>query len=148
MKKRREIEPYFVTFKWSEWYVFGYCKLRQDFKLFKLNRISHLKTINNQFTRRDIPREKLDFNIYFQSEQKTITILIDRSVEYQIVDSYGADSYEITEDNRIKFHLVYTNHHYAMDFIQSLGDKAYVISSQSIIDELKANAQNILKMYK
>lgn len=98
------------------------------FWLFKLNRISRFKTSNKQFTRRDIPREKLDLDSYFQSEQKTITMLIDRSLEYQIVDSYGADSYEITEDNRIKFHLLYAKHHYSMDFIQSLGDKAYVIS--------------------
>lgn len=65
----------------------------------------------------------------------------------QVVDMYGVDSYEITEDNRIKFHPIYTNHQYAMEFIHSLGDKVCVLSSQSIIGELKINASNILNMY-
>jgi len=77
-----------------------------------------------------------------------ITMLIDRSFEYQIVDKYGIDSYEITDDNRIKFQLIYTNHNYAMEFIYSFGDKVYVLSPQSIIDEIKTNASNILNMYK
>lgn len=35
----RTIEPYFITFKWSSWYVFGYCRDRNSFRLFKLNRL-------------------------------------------------------------------------------------------------------------
>lgn len=143
----RCIEPYFITFKWSAWYIFGYCKLREDFRLFKLNRMNHLHITNKEFTRQNVPTERLDLDRYFESDKKTITMLIDRSLEYQIVDRYGIDSYEITEDDRIKFHLIYTNHQYAMEFIHSLGDKVCVLSPQSIIDELKINASNILNMY-
>lgn len=145
---RRNVEPYFITFKWSAWYVFGYCKLRNDFRLFKLNRISNLKILNIKYTLRDVPNEKLNLDNYFQKDKKIITMLIDRSLEYQIVDRYGIDSYEITEDNHIKFSLFYNNHEYAMDFIRSLGDKVYILSPKSIIDELKTNAKNILEMYK
>lgn len=35
----RTIEPCFITFKWTSWYVFGYCRDRNDFRLFKLNRL-------------------------------------------------------------------------------------------------------------
>ena len=30
------IEPYLIVFKWSDWYVFGFCKERQDFRMYKL----------------------------------------------------------------------------------------------------------------
>ncbi|WP_423243530.1 helix-turn-helix transcriptional regulator [Anaerophilus nitritogenes] len=46
---QRHIEPYFIAFKWSGWYVFGYCKLRNDFRLFKLNRTSSLKITDIKF---------------------------------------------------------------------------------------------------
>lgn len=39
----REIEPLSLIFKWSSWYVWGYCLKRNDFRLFKLNRITELK---------------------------------------------------------------------------------------------------------
>lgn len=144
----RDIEPYFITFKWSAWYVFGYCKLREDFRLFKLNRINKLKATNIKYTRRSIPAERLALDGYFENDKKIITMLIDRSIEYQIVDKYGTGSYEITEDNWIKFDLIYTNHYYAMEFIRSLGEKVRVLSPQSVIEELKINSKNILSMYK
>lgn len=30
------VEPYQIIFKWSDWYLFGFCKERQDFRLYKL----------------------------------------------------------------------------------------------------------------
>ncbi|MDF2547677.1 MAG: DNA-binding transcriptional regulator [Anaerosolibacter sp.] len=145
---QRYIEPYFITFKWSAWYVFGYCQLREDFRLFKLNRCSNLKITETKFTLRDLPEERLNLDSYFDSEKKVVTMLIDRSQEYKIIDQYGTDAYEITEDNRMKFQLVYTNHQYAMEFILSLGDQVYVLSPDSIIEELKRNSKNILNMYR
>ncbi len=36
---RRRIEPYYLIFKWSNWYVWGWCADRKEFRLFKLNRM-------------------------------------------------------------------------------------------------------------
>ena len=38
----REMEPYFLIFKWSSWYIYGYCLLRNDYRMFKLNRMAEL----------------------------------------------------------------------------------------------------------
>ena len=32
-------------FQWSAWYVFGYCMEREDFRLFKLNRLWNLEVL-------------------------------------------------------------------------------------------------------
>ncbi len=144
---KREIEPYFITFKWSAWYVFGYCKQRKDFRLFKLNRMDVLKITDIIFNVQSIPHEKTQLDDYFLTE-KFVTILIDRCLEYHIVDSYGVDSYEITSDNRIKFDLPYTNHDYAIQFILALGDKAQVLAPKSMIHQIKTHAENILELYK
>lgn len=34
----RCIEPYYLIFRWANWYVWGWCRRRQDFRLFRLNR--------------------------------------------------------------------------------------------------------------
>ena len=41
-ESKRTIEPYYLVFHWSAWYVWGWCGLRQDFRLFKLNRMTEL----------------------------------------------------------------------------------------------------------
>ena len=38
----RAIEPYYLVFHWSAWYVWGWCRRREDFRLFKLNRMTDL----------------------------------------------------------------------------------------------------------
>ena len=35
----RTVEPYYLVFHWSSWYLWGWCRDRKDFRLFKLNRM-------------------------------------------------------------------------------------------------------------
>jgi predicted DNA-binding transcriptional regulator YafY len=144
----RQIEPYFITFKWSAWYVFGYCRLREDFRLFKLNRMGTLKLSDMKFMPRDIPGGRTQFDDIFSENEQTAVLLLDRSLEYEVVDNYGTGSYEITQDNRIKLNLQYSNYDFAIKTIQGFGDKVEVLSPDKIIEDLKRNAENILKMYK
>ena len=51
-QSRRTIEPYYLIFRWSSWYVWGWCKTREDFRLFKLNRIEQLSVMNTTFSTR------------------------------------------------------------------------------------------------
>jgi len=144
----RCIEPYFITFKWSAWYVYGYCKLRKDFRIFKLNRMDALEVNSNHFKARELPKDTTQLDDYFNHQGEVVTLLLEPSMEYQIVETYGVGSYEITEDNKIKFDLEYRNHEYAIKTILSFGDKAKVLSPKVIIDEIKQCSENILNMYK
>ena len=40
----RSVEPYYLVFHWSTWYLWGRCQIRQYFRLFKLNRMTDLST--------------------------------------------------------------------------------------------------------
>ena len=41
-ESRRIIDPYYLVFQWSNWYVWGWCDARKDYRLFKLNICSFL----------------------------------------------------------------------------------------------------------
>lgn len=51
-ESQRSIEPYYLIFRWSSWYVWGWCGLRKDFRLFKLNRMEELRLSENTFAGR------------------------------------------------------------------------------------------------
>jgi predicted DNA-binding transcriptional regulator YafY len=51
----RVIEPHSLTYGEGAWYVVGYCRLRQDERSFRLQRINHLEVLNETFTPRSIP---------------------------------------------------------------------------------------------
>ena len=51
----RTIEPYLLVFQWSSWYVWGFCLMRQDYRLFKLNRMVDLECCQEVFDKRILP---------------------------------------------------------------------------------------------
>ncbi len=53
---------------WSDWYVFGYCKQRQDFRLYKLRRLWDLQLSEGRYEVRVIPDEKLQFGTHMTDD--------------------------------------------------------------------------------
>ena len=51
----RVIEPADLTYSDSAWYVNGYCRLRQEQRSFRLNRIEQYQILNERFTPKTIP---------------------------------------------------------------------------------------------
>lgn len=49
---RRRVDPYHLHFREGAWYMIGYCRLREDFRLFALFRIGELTKTGEIFGRR------------------------------------------------------------------------------------------------
>ncbi|MBE6088723.1 MAG: YafY family transcriptional regulator [Clostridium beijerinckii] len=143
----RNIEPYLVIFRLSAWNVLGFCKEENDFILFKLTRMTDIIISDTIFNVRDIPEEKLKKKDFF-NDKYTVTMLIDRSLEYKLIDYIEFSSYEITEDNRIKVDMPYINYEFIIELILSFGDKVEVLSPKHVIEDLKIRVENILNKYK
>jgi predicted DNA-binding transcriptional regulator YafY len=48
---QRTVEPYGLAGWWGRWYLAGYCCLRQDYRLFRLDRIQQLRALTETFER-------------------------------------------------------------------------------------------------
>lgn len=47
----RDFDPYGLTYYLQRWYVVGYCHLRKDLRSFRLDRITHIDTLDVHFKR-------------------------------------------------------------------------------------------------
>ncbi len=142
----RVIEPYLITFRWTAWYVFGYCTTGKGFRLFKLNRLWQCAVLDKPFSPREVPAKALSFDDYFE-DQKRITILFDPSVAYRLVEEYGPDCYKPAEDGRLRFSIGYTNKDYMIAWVLGFGDKAKVIEPIALANEIKEKAVNMSQIY-
>ena len=142
----RTIEPYFLTFKWTAWYVFGYCTDKKDYRLFKLNRLWRHMILDDVFIPREIPVEELDFDDYFVDGNK-ITVIFDKASEYRLIEEYGPECYEVMGDGRLKFSVGYTNKDYILSWILGFGDKARIVEPEDMAKELTQLAKNIITKY-
>ena len=143
---RRRIEPYIIVFRLTSWYLFGFCLKRNDWRMFKLNRLWNLSINDEQFTLRDIPPEKRDFNSHLVSNGKLVAIF-DNSVEYLLIEMYGRNCYHKTEEG-LYFEFEYTNKSYIITWLLGFGDKVRVLEPLDVINDIRDAAKNILSYYK
>lgn len=143
----KTIEPYLIIFKWSAWYVFGYCTKRCDFRLFKMNRLWDLTVVDMEFLRREISDVSLDLDRCLP-DNFMITAIFDETEKYRLVENYGPDSFSYTNEGRLLFSRGFTNISEAIAWFLSFGDNVEVIEPYEIRSEIKKIAENILNKYK
>ena len=141
------IEPYLLLFRWSSWYVFGYCLERDDFRLFKLNRLWNLSCNQQYFEQREVPEEQLEFDRYF-SDNIQLIALFEPKVKYRLIEEYGMDSFTYTDSGKLMFKMGFASDENLLSWVLSFGDAVEVIEPKEVCGELKRQADNILKMYK
>lgn len=91
----RTIEPYTLVFKEGVWYIYAMCKLRGDFRLFRLSRISDLRMTSKRFVKYDSKLiEKLELE-YYNEVYVDLEFEFFPSVSESIIDWLGLDA--ITE---------------------------------------------------
>ena len=144
-KSSRCIEPYYVIFQWTSWYVFGFCLERQDWRMFKLTRLWGLGIRDETFTAREIPSYRQGMGMYFKDDINLVA-LFDPSVKYQLIDSYGLDGFTETDEGLL-FEFGFTNRGYMISWLLGFGGKVKVMEPEDVAEEVKAAAENILGLY-
>lgn len=140
----RFIEPYKIVFKWSSWYVFGFCIARDDYRLFKLNRLSDLKLGNEHFGKREIPAELLEFNDYFDVQNYSLKAVFEPSEKYRLIDEYGTECFSKNGDDKLYFERDFVSYKNMREWVFSFGDKVTVLAPEKLRDDIVINAKNIL----
>ncbi|MCL2355984.1 MAG: YafY family transcriptional regulator [Defluviitaleaceae bacterium] len=142
---RRRIEPHIIVFQWASWYVFGFCRKRLDWRMFKLNRLCNLAECEESFIMREIPPEKREFGNHFTDEIKLIAVF-DKSAKHRLIESHGIDSFH-EDDAGLHFEFSYTNRSYVISWLLGFGDKVKVLNPHDLIVEIQNIAKNILARY-
>lgn len=143
----RCIEPYFVIFQWTAWYVFGYCPDREDWRLFKLVRLWELKLCDETYILREIPPEKRNFDAHLPDDKKLIA-LFEPSAKYQLIENYGPECFTETDSGKLRLEIGYTNRDYTIGWLLSFGNKVKVMEPAGIAEEIEQIAEKIVEQYK
>ena len=147
-ESHRHIEPYFVIFQWTAWYVFGFCLERSDFRLFKLQRLWNLRLCDERFVPREIPTEKRDFKAWFKEDKENKLVALFNTLEkYRLIETYGPNCYEETAEG-LRFEIKFTKRDYILAWLLGFDGKVKVIDPEYIVENLKTAAENILSRYK
>lgn len=143
----RMVEPYRLVFRWSAWYVFGFCRERQDFRLFKLNRLWELAETGETFLPREIPTEALDFERWQADEKYRLKARFAPSEKYRLIEEYGVGCFTAGADGELLFERAFANYSNMLEWVSSFGDRVTVLAPQVLRDDLRRQAINLLQKY-
>lgn len=146
-KTARTAEPYQLVLKSSHWYLQGYCHTRNDFRLFRLSRMSNLQIQEETFTPRDYRKPILDFAEMWETMQTKIKIRIHKSVMDRVLDycTYEDFSPDGDEHYIVSFPFIENEYHY--DILLSFGDKCECLEPLHIRTEMKRRIHDIAAIY-
>ena len=126
-ESERYIEPYYVVFKWTSWYVYGWCLKRQDYRLFKLNRMDKVRETENGFTCRNAPVPDLSSELVYP-RNIILKALFDPDMKWRLVEEFGPDCYEVQKDGRLLLIRDYSDIENLTMWMLTFGDKVEVLN--------------------
>ena len=142
----RTVEPYYLVFHWSTWYVWAWCQTREDFRLFKLNRMTDLVT-GDPFVPRPAPLPNLEPEQIFPIKYQ-VTLLLDPSCRWRLVEEYGADSFTVEPDGKLRFRWGFPDADSIISWVLTFGDKAELLEPIELRQRLQTLTQTLADRYR
>lgn len=145
------VEPIAVIYQWYSWYLLAYSKVKNDYRIYKLVRMSDMEITELEFTREHDNADIILKENYENNNQKITEIRIRckpqakvKAIEYlngKITTEYNNGECEMI------LHVIETEHLW-LGTILSLGDSIVIKEPEHIRRRIVEMAEKIVDLYK
>ena len=145
-ESERTVEPYYLVFQWSSWYLWGWCTTRKDYRLFKLNRMDRITETDKGFDCRNAPVPDLSNEKIFPGGIK-VKAFFAPDMKWRLVEEFGPHCFAEADDGRLLFTADYTDLDSFITWIMTFGAKAEVLEPAEAREIIRGNAEETLRIY-
>ncbi|WWR17470.1 YafY family protein [Lachnospiraceae bacterium JLR.KK008] len=142
----REIEPYYMIFRWGDWYVWGWCKSRGDYRLFKLNRMEELHLSGQKFEKRPTVLPDLSNERVFPGGIH-VKILFEAGCKWKLIETFGRECVKEQADGKLLFEADYTDREYLLTWIMGFRERAIVLEPEELRGEIRSSLEKMWQNY-
>ena len=146
-KSQRKVEPYRLILKNSNWYLQCYCTIREDFRIFRMSRVSSLKVLDETFIPREFDYKPLEVSKDVEKMYITIKLLIDKSLLNLMIDFAGEENIKPYRDNKFIVYLQFIEDDYWYNMLLRMGDKCECLEPEHVRLEVIRRIKNMLRVY-
>lgn len=145
-ESNRDIEPYYLIFKWSSWYVMGWCTDKQDYRLFKLSRLTDLR-ISELFEKKNAPYP--DFTIEEIYPNKIhVKAVVSPKHKWKLIEEYGEKSFTEQADGSLLFEAdCFFDNEKVILWVLSLKDGVTLLEPKELRKELSTFGKTLCNKY-
>ncbi|MTD41725.1 WYL domain-containing protein [Erwinia sp. CPCC 100877] len=145
---QRKVEPYRLVLKEISWYLQAYCLEKQDFRTFKLSRITDLMVLNEEFSPQPFIPLPLGRTPWIQRDFTTIRLKIKRRLKDQLIDKFGELTF--TEHSDPAFLLVdfsFMEDEYGYNLLLGFGNNCECLAPEHVREELGRRIMELAVVY-
>ena len=146
-KTTRTVEPYQLVLKSNHWYFQGYCYSRNDYRLFRLSRMTDLQMKKDTFVPRAYQKPILDIAEIVETLQIEIKIRIHKSIMDRVLDFCAYEHFTPDGDEYYIVDFPFIDRDYYYDILLSFGDKCECLEPLHIREKIKYKVHNIVALY-
>ncbi|MHC6179706.1 helix-turn-helix transcriptional regulator [Clostridium sp. JNZ X4-2] len=144
----RKVEPVTLVFKGFSWYLFSFCTLRKDYRIFKLSRIDGLKVLDEE-----ICKSRISYGEYIKANDSKkvstkISLKFSEKAKYRIQDYFDEDEMTFLEDGSIIVNTEVIEDNWVYSMILSYGEYVEVLKPGRIREIIKEKCKKVSNMYK
>lgn len=147
---QRTVEPYTLVLKGQNWYLYGVCQLRGEFRLFKLVRMREVQLLPGSFHRVPVNLEEVPWEKEGGSERKPVALLmrVEPSLRPLAEEWFGLE--HVWPDGQGGFfaRVNFPEDNWLYGFILSLGPGLEVLEPPHIREIIRRMAAGIEARYR
>lgn len=149
VQTRRVVDPYALSLRWGNWYLVGYCHLREELRTFRIDRIGDLQPLDETFT---FPRD-FDAKVYLEQSMRwenryEVVVWASPLVSAEMNERAGDwIKVENHPDGSATVRFEADNLNWATGWVLSWGRTVRVLEPPELVERVKEEAQEVLKIY-
>jgi predicted DNA-binding transcriptional regulator YafY len=144
----RSVEPMLLLFKSQAWYIWGYCKMRRDFRTFRISRIRGLAVTDTTFVRRPLEAAKAEEPEPVSLKYVTLKLRFQPQDLYRVYDDYDEERIVRNRDGTYDVTVTFPEDEWVYGYILSFGSYVEVLEPPHIRDIIRERMQKALKFYR
>lgn len=145
----RNIEPITLVLRGTVWYLYAFCLMRDDYRIFRLSRILDINVKEETYDGLHQDFQEFEENNNWQQPENKITLellFVPGSLRY-IQDYFSRGQIEAREDGSYLVKVEFPEDDWVYGFILRFGDRAEVLNPPHVREIIKMRAKNIYDKY-
>ncbi len=143
-RESRHAEPLKLVFKSRDWYLYAFCHTRQDFRLFKLNRIKNLRVTEQGFVRA-APDRVFDHVSRYTEETVALSLVLQKELVYRAYDEF--DDVTELDDGSYSANITLPDNEGLYRFLLSFGDSIEVMAPPQVRETMRMKINAMKSKY-
>lgn len=143
----RRIKPVKLCFKNQSWYLYAYCCLREDYRFFKLKRMSQINVSNEHFEPENVEKVLSKVSREYCEQLKSVLVTLEISQEMAFRAYEELRNIQVTDNGKLLCHVEVTDINWFISYVLSYGSYIRILEPVEIKEKVMQEIKKMNNLY-